>query len=43
VIDVDPAVHDALVWCAADELRSTNIKVEFLVRPCTVLGSAAGC
>ena len=28
----DPAVHDALASWAADELRSTNAQIEFLLR-----------
>ena len=29
---LDPAVHDALASWAADELRSTNSQIEFLLR-----------
>jgi hypothetical protein len=29
---LDPAVHDALARWAADELRSTNAQIEFLLR-----------
>lgn len=29
---LDPAVHDALVRWAADEVRSTNAHIEFLLR-----------
>jgi hypothetical protein len=28
----DPAVHDAIAHWAADELRSTNAQIEFLLR-----------
>jgi hypothetical protein len=29
---LDPAVHDALARWAADQLRSTNAQIEFLLR-----------
>lgn len=29
---LDPAVHDALARWAADELRSTNAQIEYLLR-----------
>jgi hypothetical protein len=32
LLRLDPAVHDAVVGWAADELRSTNAQVEFLLR-----------
>ena len=32
ILRVDPAVHDALAAWAADELRSTNAQIEFLLR-----------
>jgi len=32
LLRLDPAVHDALVRWAADELRSTNAQIEFLLR-----------
>jgi Uncharacterized protein conserved in bacteria len=32
LVRVDPAVHEALVRWAADELRSTNAHVELLLR-----------
>jgi hypothetical protein len=32
LLRVDPAVHEALVRWAADELRSTNAHVELLLR-----------
>jgi hypothetical protein len=32
LLRLDPAVHDALAGWAADELRSTNAQVEFLLR-----------
>ena len=32
VLRLDPAVHDALARWAADELRSTNAQIEFLLR-----------
>jgi hypothetical protein len=32
LIRLDPAVHDALVQWAAEELRSTNSQIEFLLR-----------
>ncbi len=32
LVRLDPAVHDALVRWAADELRSTNAQIEFLLR-----------
>lgn len=32
LLRLDPAVHDALARWAADELRSTNAQVEFLLR-----------
>ena len=33
LLRLDPAVHDALARWAADELRSTNAQLEFLLRP----------
>jgi hypothetical protein len=32
LIRLDPAVHDALAAWAADELRSTNAQIEYLLR-----------
>jgi hypothetical protein len=32
LLRLDPQVHDALMKWAADELRSTNAHVEFLLR-----------
>jgi hypothetical protein len=32
LLRLDPAVHDALATWAADELRSTNAQIEFLLR-----------
>lgn len=32
LLRLDPAVHDALARWAADELRSTNAQVEYLLR-----------
>ena len=32
LLRLDPAVHDALARLAADELRSTNAQIEFLLR-----------
>jgi hypothetical protein len=32
LVRVDPAVHDAVARWAADELRSTNAQIEFLLR-----------
>jgi hypothetical protein len=32
LLRLDPAVHDALAKWAADELRSANAQVEFLLR-----------
>jgi hypothetical protein len=32
LLRLDPAVHEALARWAADELRSTNAQVEFLLR-----------
>ena len=32
LLRLDPAIHDALARWAADELRSTNAHVEFLLR-----------
>ncbi len=32
LLRLDPAVHDALFRWAADELRSTNAQIEFLLR-----------
>jgi hypothetical protein len=32
LLRLDPSVHDALVRWAADELRSTNAQIEFLLR-----------
>jgi hypothetical protein len=32
LLRLDPAVHDALAQWAADELRSTNAQIEFLLR-----------
>ena len=33
LLRLDPAVHDALVRWAGDELRSANAQIEFLLRP----------
>lgn len=32
LLRLDPAVHDALALWAADELRSANAQIEFLLR-----------
>ena len=32
LLRLDPAIHDALTRWAADELRSTNAQIEFLLR-----------
>jgi hypothetical protein len=32
LLRLDPAVHDALASWGADELRSTNAQIEFLLR-----------
>ena len=32
LLRLDPSVHDALAHWAADELRSTNAQIEFLLR-----------
>jgi hypothetical protein len=32
LLRLDPAVHEALTQWAADELRSTNAQIEFLLR-----------
>jgi hypothetical protein len=32
LLRLDPAVHDALAGWAADELRSTNAQIEFILR-----------
>ncbi|MEU0939158.1 MULTISPECIES: hypothetical protein [unclassified Embleya] len=32
LLRLDPAVHDAIAKWAADELRSTNAQIEFLLR-----------
>jgi len=32
LLRLDPAVHDALARWAADELRSTNAQIDFLLR-----------
>ena len=32
LLRLDPAVHDAVARWAADELRSTNAQIEFLLR-----------
>jgi hypothetical protein len=39
LLRLDPSVHDALARWAADELRSTNAQIEFLLRSAL---SAAG-
>jgi hypothetical protein len=39
LLRLDPSVHDALARWAADELRSTNAQIEFLLRDAL---SAAG-
>jgi hypothetical protein len=36
LLRLDPAVHDALARWAADELRSTNAQIEFLLREALV-------
>lgn len=45
LLRLDPAVHDALARWAADELRSTNAQIEFLLRHALAdagRGAAAG-
>jgi hypothetical protein len=32
LLRLDPAVHDALARWAADEMRSTNAQIEFMLR-----------
>ncbi|HLN70895.1 MAG TPA: hypothetical protein VK280_26945 [Streptosporangiaceae bacterium] len=32
LLRLDPAIHDALARWAADELRSTNAQIEYLLR-----------
>ncbi|HEX6358247.1 hypothetical protein [Actinophytocola sp.] len=32
LLRLDPAIHDAVARWAADELRSTNAQIEFLLR-----------
>lgn len=32
LLRLDPAIHDALARWAADELRSTNAQIEFVLR-----------
>jgi hypothetical protein len=32
LLRLDPSIHDALARWAADELRSTNAQIEFLLR-----------
>ena len=32
LLRLDPAVHDAIARWAADELRSTNAQIEFVLR-----------
>ncbi len=32
LLRLDPAVHDALARWAADELRSTNAQIDYLLR-----------
>jgi hypothetical protein len=32
LLRLDPAVHDAIAKWAADEMRSTNAQIEFLLR-----------
>ncbi|GEL16849.1 hypothetical protein [Pseudonocardia asaccharolytica] len=32
LLRLDPAVHDALAHWAADELRSTNAQIDYLLR-----------
>ena len=34
LLRLDPAVYDALARWAADELRSANAQIEFLLRRC---------
>ena len=36
LLRLDPAVHDALARWAADELRSANAQIEFLLRKALV-------
>jgi hypothetical protein len=38
LLRLDPAVHDAIARWAADELRSSNAQIEFLLR--RALGAA---
>ena len=41
LLRLDPAVHDALAKWAADELRSTNAQIEFLLRRALAEAGAA--
>jgi hypothetical protein len=36
LLRLDPVVHDALTRWAADELRSTNAQIEFLLRKAVI-------
>jgi len=36
LVRLDPAVHDAVARWAADELRSSNAQIEFLLRKALV-------
>ncbi|RJQ80518.1 hypothetical protein D5S17_08695 [Pseudonocardiaceae bacterium YIM PH 21723] len=38
LLRLDPAVHDALAKWAADDLRSTNAQIEFLLRKVLIEG-----
>jgi hypothetical protein len=39
LLRLDPAVHDALARWAADELRSTNAQIEYLLRKALQAGN----
>ena len=41
LLRLDPAVHDALARWAADELRSTNAQIEYLLRRALAEAAAA--
>ncbi len=42
LLRLDPGVHDALARWAADELRSTNAQIEFLLRHALVAAGRGG-
>jgi hypothetical protein len=42
LLRLDPSIHDALARWAADELRSTNAQIEFILRRALAAAGRSG-